>query len=234
MKDIYKIILFLIIMLGVIFCCAHYQITSYLSLSAFNHYQAKILAFHQNNLYQFTLIYICSYILLIILCIPGTIFFDLVAGFVFGPLLGMLWVVISYLIGAIINFLVVRFLLKDIFYQRFIYLRHKLLNGNSKHAIMLNLIGLRLIPVIPFGVLNIGAAILDIPFKLFTLTTFLGIIPPAMIYVMLGYEVHAQLRHSQEINSSILFDSSLMIPLCAVAILMLLPSIFKKKQQKLM
>ncbi len=231
MKNIYKIAILLlgVILLWTIF--AHYHLTAYLSVDGFNQYHAKILSFQQNNVYQFTLIYVFSYIVLITLCVPGTILFDLVAGFVFGPVVGLGLVLISYLSGAALNFFLVRLFLKDICHKRFYYLRHKILHGNSQYSIMLNLIGLRFIPVIPFWVLNILAAILDIPFSLFALTTFLGIIPTSLIYVILGHGVRTQIHQHQDVSTAMLLDPTLILPLFGLALLILLPNFFKKKCQ---
>jgi len=205
----------------------HYNLWSYLSLDGFNHYHQQILDFEKNHVFQFTVIYVISYILLIACCIPGTILFDLLAGFIYGPVIGTILVLVSYLSGAILNFLLVRFLFKDILHQKFSHLRHIVLRDGGRTRTAYNLIGLRFIPVIPFWLLNILAAILDIPLITFITTTFIGIIPTSVIYVVLGNGVKQQLAQNQKLSMDILTSPELWVPLILLSLLILIPNIYK-------
>lgn len=205
----------------------HYGLWSYLSLDGFNHYHQQILEFEQKHVISFTLIYILSYIVLIACCIPGTILFDLLAGFIYGTVLGTPIVLVSYLSGAILNFILVRTLFKDVLHQKFSHLRHIVLRDGGRTRTAYNLIGLRFIPIVPFWLLNILAAILDIPLVTFIITTFIGIIPTSVIYVMIGNGVRSQLAENAKVSLDVLTNPELWIPLVLLALLIIIPNLYK-------
>lgn len=205
----------------------HYGLWSYLSLDGFNHYHQQILEFEQKHVVSFTVIYIISYIILIACCIPGTILFDLLAGFIYGTVLGTPIVLVSYLSGAILNFILVRTLFKDVLHQKFSHLRHIVLRDGGRTRTAYNLIGLRFIPIIPFWLLNILAAILDIPLITFIITTFIGIIPTSVIYVMIGNGVRSQLAENAKVSLDVLTNPELWIPLVLLALLIIIPNVYK-------
>lgn len=205
----------------------HYGLWSYLSLDGFNRYHKQILEFEQEHVLSFTLIYVISYILLIACCIPGTILFDLLAGFIYGNILGTILVLSCYLSGAILNFILVRTLFKDALHQKFAHLRHIILRDGGRRRTAYNLIGLRFIPIIPFWLLNILAAILDIPLMTFIITTFIGIIPTSVIYVMIGNGVRSQFAKDSTVSLDILTNPELWIPLILLALLIIIPNLYK-------
>lgn len=229
-KVLYKVLglALVIAILGGLFF--RYHLWVYLSLNGFNQYHDIILEFEQQHLWEFSCLYILSYILLIALCMPGTILFDLLAGFLYGPYLGTVIVVISYLLGAIVNFILVRYLLKELFQRRFFHLRHLIMRDNSWVA--WNLMALRLIPVIPFWVLNILAAVLEVPITVFALTTLVGIIPVSIIYVLIGNGVSLQLQQHKTISADMIANPRILVPLVLLALLILVPNAVKAWRQR--
>jgi uncharacterized membrane protein YdjX (TVP38/TMEM64 family) len=232
-KNRYKIIGLLIAATIIAIVFKHYNLSLYLSIDGFNRYHQQILDFEQNHLLEFTFVYIISYIALIACCIPGTILFDLLAGFIYGPTIGFLLVIICYLIGAIVNFLLVRYLLHDLLHKRFSHLKYLIMSGNGgmKRAAY-NLIALRFIPVIPFWVLNILAAVLGIPFSVFALTTFVGIIPSSLIWVLIGDGVRSHMAEHQMLTTEIFTDLRLWAPLVVLTLMVMIPNLIKIYRNK--
>lgn len=221
-KIAYKILTFVSSLVILIFLYNHYNLSEYLSLTGFNKYHEIILNFARHYPDEFVISYICIYIVLIAACIPGTILLDLIAGFIYGPYVGTILVVLSYLCGAVINFSLVRFLFKDIFHRKFAHLRYIIFSEESYSRTILNLIGLRFIPVIPFWLLNILSAILEIRLIIFVITTFLGIIPTSIIYVVIGNTVRNEFANNQQLTTDILTNPKLWLPL----LLLILPIVF--------
>lgn len=232
-KKLFKLFIFILlaVICAVLFERLHLYL--YLNLDSFNRYHNEILEFEQQHMFEFTVGYIISYIVLIACCVPGTIVFDLIAGFVYGPFIGTFMVLGCYLFGAILNFLLARFLLKDMFKRRFGHLQHLVLNERGMQATALNLIGLRFIPVIPFWVLNILAAVLEIPFLIFVVTTFIGIIPTSIVYVLIGHGVRDHLRSNQPITMEMLAEPKLWVPMFLLALLILIPNLVRSIRKKL-
>jgi uncharacterized membrane protein YdjX (TVP38/TMEM64 family) len=227
--------LFILMFVALIFAgfFEHLHLYTYLSLDSFNRYHNQILYFEQQHMLEFTLVYILSYIVLIACCVPGTIVFDLIAGFIYGPFIGTFLVLSCYLLGAILNFSLVKLLFKDLFKRRFGHLQHLVLHERGIRATAINLIGLRFIPVIPFWLLNVLAAVLGIPFWIFVGTTFLGIIPTSIIYVLIGHGVRDHLRENQPITMAMLTEPKLWVPLVLLALLILIPNIVRSIRKKI-
>ncbi len=199
----------------------------YLNLDSFNHYHNQILQFEQSHLLEFLVGYIITYIVLIALCVPGTILFDLLAGFIYGPVYGSCLVLFCYLSGALLNFTLVRFLLFDIFHRKFGHLHSVIMRDGGLRSTAINLIGLRFIPVVPFWLINILAAVLGISFSVFALTTFIGIIPTSIVYVLIGNGVRTHLNENQPITMAMLTEPHIWVPLVLLAMLILIPNLVK-------
>jgi len=203
-----------------------YHLDRYLSLNGFNVYREQLMCFETEHPYAFISGYVIVYILLITLCIPGTILFDLIAGFIFGIYFGLILVIVSYGVGAFCNFLLVRYFFKEFFVNRFS--RFKLLiHGSGKHGLLLNLIGLRFIAVIPFWVLNIVAAIINVRVKTFLISTLIGIIPSSLIYVVIGDGVREAFASKLELSPEILVNPKIWLPLVCMALLLLIPNFLR-------
>ena len=153
-KNTYKMLLIAVVIAILVFLIDYFRLREYLSIEGFNRYHNQILSYANENTRLFIFIYIITYILLIACCIPGTILFDLIAGFMFGIFGGTLLVLFSYLTGACVNFIIVRLFFRDLLKHKFDKFK-RLIHGGGKYGLLINLISLRLIAVIPFWVLNI-------------------------------------------------------------------------------
>lgn len=232
-KNLYKIIGLLLAATIIAIIFKRYDLSLYLSLDGFNRYHQQILDFEQKHLLEFTFVYIISYIVLIACCIPGTILFDLLAGFIYGPFIGFLLVIFCYLTGAVVNFLLVRYLLHDLLHKRFSHLHHLIVSGNGgMKSAAYNLIALRFIPVIPFWVLNILAAVLGIPLSVFAITTFIGIIPSSFIWVLIGSGVRSHMAEHQVLTMAIFADPKFWVPLLVLTLMVLIPNLIKMYRNK--
>lgn len=233
MKKTWIKLLSVVIVIGaVIIILRQTDVYRYLNLESFNHYHNQILQFEQSHLLEFLIGYIVAYIVLIALCVPGTILFDLLAGFLYGPFAGSCLVLFCYLSGALLNFTLVRFLLFDIFHRKFGHLHSVIMREGGLRSTAINLIGLRFIPVVPFWLINILAAVLGIPFSIFVITTFIGIIPTSIVYVLIGNGVRTHLNENQPITMAMLTEPHIWVPLVLLAMLILIPNLVKMIRNK--
>ena len=159
-KNLFKVLLVIVIVAVFIFLVQYFHLRNYLSIEGFNHYRNDMVSYESENPNLFVIGYILLYILIIVCCIPGTIVFDLLAGFIFGYFWGTLLVIGSYLTGAVLNFIIVRYFFKGMLENKFGKFKY-FIHGTGKYGLILNLISLRLIAVIPFWILNIAAALIN-------------------------------------------------------------------------
>ncbi|MCC2625858.1 MAG: hypothetical protein K0R14_1731 [Burkholderiales bacterium] len=232
-QGLLKIGILLLVIAFFIAVVKYYHLNDYLSLEGFNNYRNRIIGYEINHPAIFIMGYVVLYIALIIVCIPGTILFDLIAGFVFGYYFGTLIVIFCYGIGSFLNFLLVRYFFKNLLAHRFSRFK-TLIHGSGRHGLLINLIGLRLIAVIPFWILNIVAALLNINARTFLISTLIGILPSTIIYVVIGGGVREMLNKGQPLTTELLMNPKIWVPVFIMAIIIMLPNIIKYyKQSKL-
>ena len=125
------------------------------------------------------------YIVAVIFILPGS-WLSLLAGFLYGPLLGTLIVFISAFLGATISF----FLSKKLFFLRVqdiiskfskLSLLEKVISKGGLKLIVLT----RLSPLFPFSLLNYFYGINKISYKNFAISLFC-ILPGSYLYCSLG------------------------------------------------
>lgn len=125
------------------------------------------------------------YIIQTALSLPGATIFSLSAGLLFGAIMGTVYAVTAATLGAVLAFLVARYLFHDTVQRKFGVQLAKL-NVALEREGMHYLLFLRLVPVFPFFLINLGAALTKLPLRTFFLGTMIGIIPGGFVYVNAG------------------------------------------------
>ena len=134
------------------------------------------------------LLFIASYILVIALSLPIAVVMTLAGGVLFGTLATTLYVNVGATLGSVCVFVITRCLIGD-WVQRRYGVRLKDFNTHL-HAHGYNyLLTLRLIPIFPFFLINLAAAVTKIPLYTFAWTTMLGIIPGTAVYAFAGTQL---------------------------------------------
>lgn len=204
---------------------------SYLSFDALKQHREVLTAWTQENFLSAVLMFMAVYIISIAVSIPGATFLTLAGGFLFGIVWGAILVVISATIGATIIFLAVRTALASWIKQKAGGWVEKMRRGFQEDAFQYLLV-LRLVPLFPFWVVNIVPGLVGVPTSIFIITTFIGIIPGSLVYVMLGNGLGYFFDQNQTPNLAIIFDPRILLPLIALALLSFVPLIYKKMKRK--
>lgn len=138
-----------------------------------------------SNLPVWVLIFMAAYAVLVTLSLPGAALLTMAGGLLLGWQVGSCATVISATIGATLVFLIARGSLETASIARLDDWLEKLRQGFRCHALSY-LLFLRLVPVFPFVIVNLAAAILGVPLRTYVVGTFLGIIPATLAYSMVG------------------------------------------------
>jgi len=129
-------------------------------------------------------LYIFLYILATILLLPSTPL-NLSGGLIFGFWWGLLWTAIAAIIAAMVSFAYGRFLGRKWVKKRFgIHLQR--LDKEIKKGGMGYIFAIRLLPLIPYGIVNFGASLTSVSGKEYLLGTIFGTIPGILPFVMMG------------------------------------------------
>lgn len=123
--------------------------------------------------------FIVTYAICATLLVPASVFV-LSSGFIWGGPVGGTYALIGGTLGACLSYGVARLLGAGIL-QRF-GARGARLAGQLKGAGFRSFLIVRVIPVIPYAMLNYGAGVAGIRFGVFTLATLLGLAPATYVF----------------------------------------------------
>ncbi len=131
------------------------------------------------------LLFMAVYIVGTVFFFPGAIL-TLLGGALFGPVLGTLYNLTAATIGAMLSFLVARYLASDWVEKKTGGRLKQLMNGVENEGWRF-VAFTRLVPLFPFNLLNYGLGLTKIKFSHYSLATYIFMLPGAMAYTYLGY-----------------------------------------------
>lgn len=162
-----------------------FDLGRFLTLAALKaNHQALVEYYHDHRLLTVAG-FMALYVVQTALSLPGAAILSLAAGALFGAAAGTVYAVAAATIGATLAFLVTRYLLRAAVLGRF-GPRLEGINRELEARGFNYLLFLRLVPVFPFFLINLGAGLTRLPLKTFVLATAVGIIPGGFVYVNAG------------------------------------------------
>jgi uncharacterized membrane protein YdjX (TVP38/TMEM64 family) len=162
-----------------------FDLGRYLTLGALQEHRQSLQGYYASHAPAVLAAFIAIYILQTALALPGAAVMSLAAGALFGTFIGTLCAMSAATIGAILSFLVTRYLAGDFVMKRF-GARLEALNRELAKRGLNYLLFLRLVPLFPFFLINLAAGITRLPLRTFVIGTFFGIMPGAFVYVNAG------------------------------------------------
>tara|TARA_Y100001949_G_scaffold176677_1_gene191606 strand:+ start:18042 stop:20105 length:2064 start_codon:yes stop_codon:yes gene_type:complete len=167
-------------------------------------------------------VFFAAYVALTVMSFPGTVVLTLLAGALFGLVGGTLMVSFASNIGALVAMLISRFLLRDWVQRRFNKQIASINRGLERDGAFY-LFSLRLIPLVPFVLLNPALGLTRVSMWTFWWTTQAGMLPGHAIYVGAGRQL-ARIREISDILSPSLIGTLALLaifPLAATKLLTL-------------
>jgi uncharacterized membrane protein YdjX (TVP38/TMEM64 family) len=198
----------------------------YLSFEALRENRHALLEWRDQNRIAVVAIYIIGYAGVVALSIPGAVWMTIGGGFLFGTILGTLYVVVGATLGATLIFLAARYALRDYLRGKAGPMVRKMEAGFRENALSY-LLFLRLIPAFPFWIVNLVPAFLGVPLRTYVIGTFLGIIPGSFVYASVGNGLGAVIDAGERPDLSIIFAPEVILPIIGLALLALLPIAYK-------
>lgn len=131
-------------------------------------------------------------LLFMLVYIVGTVFFfpgsvlTLLGGALFGPVLGTFYNLTAATIGAMLSFLVARYLASDWVMNKTGGRLKQLMDGVEKEGWRF-VAFVRLVPLFPFNLLNYALGLTRISFSQYSIATYICMLPGAIAYTYLGY-----------------------------------------------
>lgn len=154
-------------------------------------------------------VYFALYVVATAASIPGAVILTLAAGAMFGFWMGLLVVSFASSLGALLAFLVARYLLRDSVQSRFSRSLAPINEGVKRDGIFY-LLTLRLVPVFPFWLINILMGLTPMAASRYYVTSQLGMLPGTAVYVLAGTQL-ASIASVGDILSPALLGSLLLL-----------------------
>ncbi|KAJ4866016.1 SNARE associated Golgi protein family [Raphanus sativus] len=170
--------------------------------------------------------YSLVYVFMQTFMIPGTVFMSLLAGALFGVFKGMALVVSTATAGAsscfFLSKLIGRPLIFSLWPDKLVFFQDQV--ARRKDGLLNYMLFLRLTPTLPNTFINVASPIVDVPYHIFFLATFIGLIPAAFVTVRAGIA----LGELQSLGD--LYDFSSMATLFLIGVLSVTPTLISKKK----
>jgi uncharacterized membrane protein YdjX (TVP38/TMEM64 family) len=209
----------------------YFHLYQYLNFHHLKEHKQTIVAWTAANYKLAVGLYMLFYIATVSMSIPGNFIFAMTGGMLFGLWQGLLYALISATIGSVFIFLAIKLAFSDWFKQRTDRWIAKMEQGFNQNAFNY-IVVLRLIPIFPFWLVNIVAAILGVRTVVFGLGTLLGIIPLMTVYVSLGRHLSQIIDSDQAIGLNLFAQPGIILPLMGLAVLALLPVGYNRLKKK--
>jgi uncharacterized membrane protein YdjX (TVP38/TMEM64 family) len=173
------------------------------------------------------LAYVAGYALAVATALPAAVLMTVAGGYLFGIWLGGGLAVSGATLGALGVFLVARTSLGSRFGADTRPVFRKLRAGFQEDAWSYLFI-LRLLPLLPFMVVNVAAAVLGVRFRVYVITTVLGMLPGSFVYASVGNGLGTVIGQGTEPDLNLILQPTILGPLVALAVLALLPVAYKR------
>ncbi|HHS89261.1 MAG TPA: TVP38/TMEM64 family protein [Rhodobacteraceae bacterium] len=223
--------------LAAILCVAaigYFALRDYLTFEALRENREALLAFRDRNFMATVLVFIASYIVIVAFSLPGATVATLTGGFLFSTFPGVLFNVTGATIGATMIFLAAKWGLGDRLAARMETSSGRIkqlkdgIDENQWSVLFLT----RLVPAVPFFVANIIPAFVGVSLFRFVVTTFLGIIPGALVYTSVGAGLGAVFERGETPDLGIIFEPQFLLPMLGLSALAALPLVLKLLRAK--
>ncbi len=172
-------------------------------------------------------IFVLLYALMVTFSIPESALATVASGLLFGAWMGGALAVAGASLGAVLLFVIARTALAGFMARRAQKLLGRIRPGLERDGFRY-LLALRLLPIVPFWLVNLGAALCGMRLFPYALATLIGIIPVTMVFAWIGAGLGDVLAMGGRPDLSLVFSPRILGPLVALAALSVAPTVWRK------
>jgi uncharacterized membrane protein YdjX (TVP38/TMEM64 family) len=166
----------------------YFDLKQYLDFEVLKANRDSLLAYTDRHYVTAVVAFILLYCLQTAFSLPGAAIFTVAGGFLFGSVVGTLYVNVAATAGATLAFLAARYLLRDWVERKFGDRLGPIQEGFAKNAFSY-LFTLRLVPLFPFFLVNLVSGLTRIRLGTYVLATAVGIIPGSFVFANAGRQL---------------------------------------------
>lgn len=165
-----------------------FDLGSVLSLEQLKESRDGLTAFYAQNRLVMIIAFFAVYVAAAALSIPGAVILTLAGGAIFGFWLGLLVISFASSLGALLAFLVSRYLLRD-WVQRKFQKPFQAINSGIERDGVFYLLTLRLVPLFPFWLINLLMGLTQLRAPRFYTVSQIGMLPGTAVFVNAGTQL---------------------------------------------
>jgi pyruvate/2-oxoglutarate dehydrogenase complex dihydrolipoamide dehydrogenase (E3) component/uncharacterized membrane protein YdjX (TVP38/TMEM64 family) len=180
-----------------------------LSLENLREQQTALSASFESSPVATMLVYFAIYVTIAALSIPGAAVLTIAAGVIFGFWTGVLIVSFASTIGATLAFWTARWFFRNSVQKKFGSKLEAMNQGIARDGASY-LFTLRLVPLVPFFVINLGMGLTTMPARVFFVVSQLGMLAGTAVYVNAGTQL-SRVSSLKDIMSPALLGSFLLL-----------------------
>jgi uncharacterized membrane protein YdjX (TVP38/TMEM64 family) len=159
--------------------------------------------------------------------LPGGAVMSIAGGFLFGTIWGSIYILIGATLGATALFIIAKTALGDVLRAKAGPWLQKMEAGFQENALSYLLV-LRLVPLFPFFVVNLVPAFLGVSLATYVLGTFFGIIPGVVVFASVGAGLGSIFDAGEAFSARGILTPQILTALMGLAVLALIPVVYKK------
>ena len=202
-------------------------LTDQLSWAGLARYQAALDVWVAAHPWLAPCLFVVIYIASVTLSLPQAGLLTIIGGLLFGALPGGGLAAVGATVGAGFLFLIARSAFAEPMARRGGAALGKLRQELSRNGFSY-LLAIRLIPIVPFWLVNLAAALCGMRLWHFVVATMIGILPATFITASIGAGLSGVLTRGETPNFHFLYSWPVLGPLAALAALSVLPVIWRK------
>ena len=186
----------LAVIVGLVIAAFALGLNRYLSMEMLREHGLNLQAYARDHWWIALAGFIGVYALATASTIPGPVFLTLLGGMMFGPYVGALAQSTGATIGSVVIYCVYRTSIGTWLRAKFAAdagFMDRLAKGIDRNAFT-TLFTLRVIPSVPFVLVNATAGMMAVPLRPYIVATFIGLLPSTFIYTWIGSELGDLLR----------------------------------------
>ena len=200
-----------------------------LSFETLARHREDLLSFRDAHYPWSVLAFLAAYVAIVALSLPGGTVATLTGGFLFGLFPGVLYNVLAAGTGAVLVFMAARTGFGEALAQKLKSAGGKAarlqaaLRANEWSVLFL----MRLVPLVPFFIANLVPAFVGTSLLRFAVSTFVGIIPGALVFTSVGAGLGEVFARGEAPDLGIIFTAPVLLPLLGLAALAALPMVVR-------
>ena len=206
-----------------------FDLQKYLTLEYLKSSKTFFSLLYGKNPFLVLSVYFLFYVVITAFSLPGAILLTLAGGLLFGLIPGTVIVSFASSIGATIAMFFARFFLRDWVQSRFAS-QMKIINSGINKEGGFYLFTLRLVPTVPFFVINLVMGLTSLRIVTFYWVSQLGMLPGTLVYINAGSEI-AKIESLGEILSPTLIGSFVLLGTFPLLIKKMLAFIEKRRKK---